>query len=302
MGSSTLESITVELAPPAVRSPRLRRFLETWQRFRRHRAALVGLGLLVALLALALAAPLLTPYDPERQNLSRVLRPASVDHPLGTDHLGRDMLARLLYGGRLSLVIGFLAVGFGLAVGVPLGAISGFQGGRTDLLVQRFADVLLSFPGFLLALSLVAILGVGLGNVIIAVGISAVPSFIRLVRGSVLSIREQVYVEAAAAIGQTRAAIIFRHVLPNAMAPVIVQGTLSLGFAILVAAGLGFLGLGVQPPTPEWGSMLGEGRQYIFRAPGVTTFPGVAIFLAVLGFNLFGDGLRDALDPRMRHL
>jgi ABC-type dipeptide/oligopeptide/nickel transport system permease subunit len=302
MGSSTLESITVELAPPAVRSPRLRRFLETWQRFRRHRAALVGLGLLVALLALALAAPLLTPYDPERQNLARVLRPASADHPLGTDHLGRDMLARLLYGGRLSLVIGFLAVGVGLAVGVPLGAISGFQGGRTDLLIQRFADVLLSFPGFLLALSLVAILGVGLGNVIIAVGISAVPSFIRLVRGSVLSIREQVYVEAAAAIGQTRAAIIFRHVLPNAMAPVIVQGTLSLGFAILVAAGLGFLGLGVQPPTAEWGSMLGEGRQYIFRAPGVTTFPGVAIFLAVLGFNLFGDGLRDALDPRMRNV
>ncbi|MGH7264843.1 MAG: ABC transporter permease [Candidatus Rokuibacteriota bacterium] len=302
MGSSTLESITVELAPPAIRSPRLRRFLEAWQRFRRHRAALVGLGLLVALLALALAAPLLTPYDPERQNLSRVLRPASGEHPLGTDHLGRDMLARLLYGGRLSLVIGFLAVGVGLAVGVPLGAISGFQGGRTDLVVQRFADILLSFPGFLLALSLVAILGVGLGNVIIAVGVSAIPSFIRLVRGSVLSIREQPYVEAAAAIGQTRPAIIFRHVLPNAMAPVIVQGTLSLGFAILVAAGLGFLGLGVQPPTAEWGSMLGEGRQYIFRAPGVTTFPGLAIFLAVLGFNLFGDGLRDALDPRMRHL
>mgnify|MGYP001619268927 FL=1 len=302
MPSSTLESITAEAPSLSVQWPRLRLFLEGWQRFRRHRAAMMGLGLLALLLALSLAAPVLTSYDPIRQNLSQVLRPVSADHPLGTDHLGRDMLARLLYGGRLSLLIGFLAVGIGLAVGVPLGAISGFQGGRTDLVIQRFADILLSFPGFLLALSLVAILGVGLRNVIISVGISAVPSFIRLVRGSVLSIREQVYVEAAHALGQKQRVIIFRHVLPNAMAPVIVQATLSLGFAILVAAGLGFLGLGVQPPTPEWGTMLGEGRQYIFRAPSLTTFPGLAIFLAVLGFNLFGDGLRDALDPRMRQL
>ncbi len=300
MPSSTLESITAEPTGLAVTWPRLRRFLETWQRFRRHRTAMCGLALLALLLALALAAPLLSGYDPSRQNLAQVLRPISPAHPLGTDHLGRDMLARLLYGGRLSLLIGFLAVAVGLVVGVPLGAISGFQGGRTDLVIQRFADILLSFPGFLLALSLVAILGVGLQNVIIAVGISAVPSFIRLVRGSVLSIREQVYVEAAEAIGRTRPAIILRHVLPNAMAPVIVQATLSLGFAILVAAGLGFLGLGVQAPTAEWGSMLGEGRQYIFRAPSLTTFPGLAIFLAVLGFNLFGDGLRDALDPRLR--
>ncbi|MBI3458210.1 MAG: ABC transporter permease [Candidatus Rokubacteria bacterium] len=300
MPSSTLESITAEPAARAAPWPRLRRFLEGWRRFRRHRAAMLGLALLLLLLILALAAPLLTSYDPERQRLSEVLRPTSAAHPLGTDHLGRDMLARLLYGGRLSLLIGVLGVAMGLVVGVPLGAISGFQGGRTDLVIQRFADILLSFPGFLLALSLVAILGVGLENVIISVGISAVPSFIRLVRGSVLSIREQVYVEAARALGQTRVAIILWHVLPNAMAPVIVQATLSLGFAILVAAGLGFLGLGVQPPTPEWGSMLGEGRQYIFRAPSLTTYPGLAIFLAVLGFNLFGDGLRDALDPRMR--
>ncbi len=263
---------------------------------------MAGLILLAALLVLALAAPLLTSYNPERQSLSQALRPISWAHPLGTDHLGRDVLARLLYGGRLSLLIGFLAVGLGVAIGVPLGAVSGFQGGFTDLVIQRFADILLSFPGFLLALSLVAILGVGLQNVIISVGISAVPSFIRLVRGSVLSIREQVYVQAADAIGQRRALIIFRHVLPNAMAPVIVQATLSLGFAILVAAGLGFLGLGVQPPTPEWGTMLGEGRQYIFRAPGLTTYPGLVIFLAVLGFNLFGDGLRDALDPRMSRI
>jgi peptide/nickel transport system permease protein len=300
MRSSTLESTTAERPVIAVEWPRLRRFLEGWQRFRRHKAAVAGLVLLGLLLLVSLAAPVLTHYDPIRQQLSQVLKPASLAHPLGTDHLGRDMLARLLYAGRLSLLIGFLAVGVGLAVGVPLGAISGFYGGRMDLLIQRFADVLLSFPGFLLALSLVAILGVGLQNVIISVGVSAVPSFIRLVRGSVLSIREQVYVEAAEAIGQSRPGIIFRHVLPNAMAPVIVQATLSLGFAILVAAGLGFLGLGVQPPTAEWGTMLGEGRQYIFRAPALTTYPGLAIFLAVLGFNLFGDGLRDALDPRMR--
>ncbi len=305
MSSSTLESATAE---PAVLEPErwaysgLRRFGEGWHRFRRHRAAMIGLALLVVLLVLAFASPLLTPYNPERQSLSDALRPQSLAHPLGSDHLGRDMLARLLYGGRLSLLIGFLAVGLGLLIGVPLGAVSGFQGGLTDLVIQRFADILLSFPGFLLALSLVAILGVGLQNVIISVGISAVPSFIRLVRGSVLSIREQVYVEAAGALGQRRRVIIFRHVLPNAMAPVIVQATLSLGFAILVAAGLGFLGLGVQPPTAEWGTMLGEGRQYIFRAPSLTTLPGLAIFLAVLGFNLFGDGLRDALDPRMREL
>ena len=303
MSSSTLGSVTADPAPLAavrVAHPGLRRMVEGWQRFQRHRAAVAGLGLLLFLSALALTGPLLTPYDPARQILSAALQPVSAAHPLGTDHLGRDLLARLLYGGRLSLLIGFLAVGFGLAVGVPLGAVSGFQGGLTDLLIQRLADILLSFPGFLLALSLVAILGVGLQNVIISVGLSAVPSFIRLVRASVLSIREQAYVEAAEALGQRRAVIIARHVLPNAMAPVIVQATLSLGFAILVAAGLGFLGLGVQPPTPEWGTMLGEGRQYIFRAPALTTYPGLAIFLAVLGFNLFGDGLRDALDPRLR--
>ena len=305
MSSSTLESATAEPgfavdAPASARRPGLRRFLESWRRFRRHRIAMGGLGLLVLLGLLAAAAPLLTPYDASRQSLSEALRSTSATHPLGTDYLGRDMLARLLYGGRLSLLIGFLAVGLGLALGVPLGAVSGFQGGLTDLVIQRVADILLSFPGFLLALSLVAILGVGLQNVIIAVGISAVPSFIRLVRGSVLSIREQVYVEAALALGQSRRVIIFQHVLPNAMAPVIVQATLSLGFAILVAAGLGFLGLGVQAPTAEWGTMLGEGRQYIFRAPRLTTFPGLAIFLAVLGFNLFGDGLRDALDPRLK--
>jgi ABC-type dipeptide/oligopeptide/nickel transport system permease subunit len=300
--SSLIRASTTVKEGQSFDTPRLRSLLAVWYRFRRHRAAMLGLVILGTLLVLVLLAPFWITYDPERQQLSRVLLPISATHVLGTDHLGRDMLARLLYGGRLSLVIGFLAVGIGLGIGVPLGAISGFRGGFTDLAIQRLADILLSFPGFLLALSLVSILGVGLQNVIISVGISAIPSFIRLVRASVLSIREQVFVEAARALGQRSQIIIFRHVLPNVLAPVIVQATLSLGSSILVAAGLGFLGLGVQPPTPEWGTMLGEGRQYIFRAPLLTLFPGLAIFLAVLGFNLLGDGLRDALDPRMKQV
>ncbi len=263
---------------------------------------MVGLGILLLLILLALAAPVLTSHDPEKQDLSHVLRPPSAEYPLGTDYLGRDILARLLYGARLSLLIGFMAVAIGLVVGVPLGAISGYYGGWSDMTIQRIADVLLSFPGFLLALSLVAILGIGLQNVIIAVGISAIPSFIRLVRGSVLTIRELAYIEAAHSIGVHDFSIITRHVVPNATTPVIVQATLNLGTAILTAAGLGFLGLGVQPPTPEWGTMLGEGRNYIFSNPNMATFPGLAIFLAVLGFNLLGDGLRDALDPRMKNI
>ena len=283
-------------------TPRWRHWRDLWRRFRRHRAAMTGCLVLGTMLGLVLTAPVWTTHNPTRQQLSQVLRPMSSQHLLGTDHLGRDMFARLLYGGRLSLLIGGVAVGIGLVIGVPLGAVSGFQGGLTDLLIQRLADVLLSFPGFLLALSLVSMLGVGLQNVVIAVGISAIPSFIRLVRGSVLSLRAQVFVEAARALGQRPGIILWRHVLPNAMAPIIVQATLNLGSSILVAAGLGFLGLGVQPPTAEWGTMLGEGRQYIFRAPLLTLFPGLAIFLAVLGFNLLGDGLRDALDPRLPQL
>ncbi|MBA2449911.1 MAG: ABC transporter permease [Chloroflexi bacterium] len=269
-------------------------------RFRRNRAAVVGLALLVLFFLLALAAPLVSPYDPLQNRLVDALQDPSAAHPLGTDHLGRDTLARILYGGRYSLLIGFLAVGLGLIVGVPLGAISGFYGGWVDLVVQRVVDILLSFPGILLALSLVAILGIGLENVIIAVGLGAVPAFVRLVRASTLSIREMAYVEAARCLGATGPLMIWRHVLPNAMAPVIVQATLGLGSTLLTAAGLGFLGLGVQQPTPEWGSMLGEGRQYIFSSPNMATFPGLAIFMTVLGFNLAGDGLRDALDPSLR--
>ncbi|HBY94616.1 MAG: ABC transporter permease [Ardenticatenaceae bacterium] len=286
-------------APAAIIQQRGQRH-ETWLRFRRQTPATVGLTVLLLLVLASVAAPLLTPYDPAKMRLSDAFIHPSVAHPLGTDHLGRDLLARLLYGGRLSLVIGFLAVGLGLVVGIPFGAISGYYGGWVDLLIQRITDLLLSFPSVLLALSLVAVLGVGLENVVISVGVSTIPAFIRLVRGSVLSIRGQAYVEAARTVGVPDRDILVRHILINAMAPVIVQATLSLGTTILVAAGLGFLGLGVQSPTSEWGTMLGEGRQYIFSASYIATFPGLVIFLAVLSFNLVGDGLRDALDPRLR--
>jgi peptide/nickel transport system permease protein len=272
----------------------------TWKAFRRNRPAMAGLIILVIMILLAIAAPLLTPYDPVAQELDRALERPSASHPFGTDHLGRDILARILYGARISLFIGVMGVALGLIVGVPLGLISGYFGGWVDIIVQRIADVMLAFPAILLALSLVAVLGVGLQNVIIAVGISVIPIFMRLARGSVLSVREQTYVEAARALGGTDVRIIRSHVLPNSLAPLIVQATLSVGITILIAAGLGFLGLGVQPPTPEWGSMLGEGRQYIFNASYMATFPGLAIAISVLAFNLVGDGLRDALDPHMR--
>ena len=270
-----------------------------WHRFCRNRGAVAGLVILSLFLSVALIAPIATNYAPEENHLDQKLLEPTLAHLLGTDHLGRDILARLAFGARFSLLIGFAAVGVGLIIGVPLGAVSGFYGGWLDLVIQRVVDVLLSFPGFLLALSLVAVLGVGIENVMIAVGLGVVPAFVRLVRASTLSIRYRDYVEAARAAGARSPSIIWRHVLPNALPPVVVQATLGLGSTLLTAAGLGFLGLGVQQPTPEWGSMLGEGRSYIFSNPNLATFPGIAIFLTVLGFNLAGDGLRDALDPAL---
>lgn len=272
---------------------------QVWTRLRRHRSAQFGAGVLLAYVLASLLMPFFIHYDPIRNHLSDAFLGPSAAHLLGTDDLGRDELLRLALGARWTLLIGFGAVAIGLAVGLPLGAISGFYGGWVDLLLQRFTDVLLSFPGILLALALVAGLGVGLQNVIISVGVASIPGFIRLVRASALSIRELPYVEAARALGVPNWLILLRHVIPNALAPVIVQATLQLGFAILVAAGLGFLGLGVKPPTPEWGSMLGLDRTYIFSDQALITYPGIAIFGAVLAFNLLGDGLRDALDPRM---
>jgi ABC-type dipeptide/oligopeptide/nickel transport system permease subunit len=274
--------------------------VRAWRRFRHHPPALVGLGIILTFVLLAVFAPLISPYDPVVQDLSSAVQPPSAEHWFGTDQLGRDIATRLMYGTRISLLIGVLAVLIGLVIGVPLGMLAGYYGGWADLAISRAADMMFAFTSILLALTLVAVLGVSLQNVIIAVGISVVPVIIRLVRSSVLSLREEPYVEAARALGASDLRIITRHVFRNALTPVLVHGTLSIGVSILLAAGLGFLGLGVQSPTPEWGTMLGEGRQFIFNAPHMTTFPGLTIFLAILAFNLLGDGLRDALDPRMR--
>ncbi len=275
-------------------------FRRGWMKLLRNRAAVFGGLLILAYLFTALTAPVLSPGDPSAPNLMASLERPSWKHPLGTDELGRSILGRILYGSRVSLLIAIGVVAVGLLVGVPLGLVSGYYGGKIDFFIQRITDMLLAFPGFLLALALVAILGVGLKNTVISIGISMVPIYIRLVRGCVLAVREQVYVEAARALGTKDVTILRRHILPNVLVPIIVQTSLGMGTAILFAAGLGFLGVGVQPPTPEWGAMLGSGRAYIFNAPHVATFPGLAIFLAVLGFNLLGDGLRDALDPRAR--
>ncbi len=272
----------------------------TWRRLRTHPSALAGLAILGLYVLGSLIGPFVIHGEAYRNDLGNSFLHSSVQHLLGTDDLGRDEFLRLLLGARYTLSIGFAAVALGLVVGLPLGAVSGFYGGWVDMILQRLTDVLLAFPGILLALALVAGLGVGVRNVIISVGITSIPGFVRLMRASALSIRAHPYVEAAKSIGLPSWRILLKHVVPNSLAPIIVQATLQLGGAILVAAGLGFLGFGVQPPTAEWGTMLGFGRQFIFSDPALVTYPGLAIFGAVLAFNLVGDGLRDALDPRLR--
>jgi peptide/nickel transport system permease protein len=272
-----------------------------WKSFRRlknNRLAMLGLIILVLFIACAIFAPLLTPHDPLTTSLKDALQPSSDKHFLGTDELGRDLFSRLIYGARVSLSIGIISVAIGLSGGVSLGAISAYYGGVFDLIVQRIIDIMLAFPGILLAIVLVSVLGTGLQNVMIAVGISSVPKYVRLVRGSVLSIKEMEYITAAKALGLGDLRIIIRHILPNCLGPIIVQSTFQIALSILIASGLGFLGLGAQPPDPEWGAMLSRGRIYLRTDPFLTIYPGIAIFLVVLGFNLLGDGLRDALDPR----
>ncbi len=271
-----------------------------WRRLKRNKAALFGAAAILLYTLCAVAAPVLTDRDPAKPDLIQSLEPPSAKYPLGTDELGRCILTRILYGARVSLAIAAGVVAVGLFVGVPIGLVSGYFGGRVDFVIQRLTDMTLAFPGFLLALALVSILGVGMKNTVVSIGISMVPLYIRLVRGQALAVREEVYIEAAKASGTRERKIIFGHVLPNVLAPIIIQTSLGMGMAILFAAGLGFLGVGVQPPNPEWGTMLGAGRSYLYRAPHVATFPCAAIFLAVLGFNLLGDGLRDALDPRFK--
>jgi len=273
---------------------------QVWRHLRRNRMAMIGLAILTLFIICAIFAPLLTPYDPIKLDLGNALQPPSTENLLGTDWQGRDVLTRILHGGRISLAIGFLSVSIGLLVGIPVGALSGYFGGKFDLFVQRLIDIMIAFPGILLAIVVVTILGVGVERVMIAVGIASIPIYTRLVRGSVLSVKEEGYVAAAKSLGIGDARIIVRHIMPNCLGPIIVQSTFQIATAILWAAGLGFLGLGAQPPDPEWGLMLSRGREYMRAAHYLTTYPGLAILLMVLGFNLLGDGLRDALDPRSR--
>lgn len=274
--------------------------MKTLRRFLRHPRAVAGAVLVVLWVLVALIGPHLTHHDPLRPNMDIALEKPSLAHPLGTDEFGRDILTRILHGARISLMIGLVATGIATSGGLLLGVISGYFGGWVDGLIMRLMDIMLAFPGMLLALAVVAILGQGLWNVMIAVGIFAIPTFARVVRGSVLQARAQDYVEAAGALGARPNRIIWRHILPNCLAPVIVMATLRMATAIVTAAGLSFLGLGAQPPTPEWGAMLSAGREYLRAAPHVATFPGLAIMTLVLAFNMTGDGLRDALDPRLQ--
>lgn len=276
------------------------RLVHFLSRYARNRAALLGLGLVVGLVGAALLADLISPYAPDAQYADQALQAPSAAHLLGTDQIGRDQLARIIFGARASISVGVLSMLFAAAVGTSLGLVAGFYGHQWDTIVMRFMDGLLAFPALLLAIFIVAVLGPSILNAVLAVAIVNTPSFARLTRAQVLSIREKEFVESSRALGASDGRIMLGAILPNCLSPLIVQFTLGIGLGILVEAGLSFLGLGVRPPTPAWGSMLSTGRQFINLAPWLTTFPGLAIFLAVLGFNLMGDGLREALDPRLR--
>lgn len=289
-------SVSTVTAAEATRTP----IGEFWRRFRRRKIALAAGGFLVFLVAMAIAAPLIAPFDPAAPDYMSVLEGPTATHWVGTDAYGRDVFSRIIWGARISLAVGFLSVTLGSLVGVALGVASGFYGGIVDSLVMRICDVLLAFPGILLAIAVIAILGPGIDNVIYAVAVFSVPVFARLARGSTLALKSAVYVDAARAIGVSDLVIMARHLLPGALPNVIVYFSMRIGTSILTAASLSFIGLGAQPPSPEWGAMLADGRNYIGVADHVTLYPGLAIFVTVLAFNLFGDGLRDALDPKLK--
>lgn len=272
----------------------------TWRQLRKNPLAIGAMVVLAFLTFVAIFAPVLAPYDPLLQNFRVALQPPSAAHPFGTDDVGRDILSRVIYGTRISLRVGLFAVAISSVIGVLLGLAAGYYGRAVDNTIMRIMDVLLAFPGLLLALAIIAVLGPGLFNVMIAVGLGNVPVYTRLTRASTLSVRERDYVLAARALGFSNTRIMLRYILPNVIPPVIALATLGVAGAILTAAGLSFIGLGAQPPTPEWGAMLTQGRQYLQRAWWFTLFPGLAIMVTVLAINLLGDALRDALDPKLR--
>lgn len=270
------------------------------QQLKKNKIAIIGLIIIISLAFIALFAPFIAPHDPIEQNLEKRLLPPCREYPMGTDDLGRCLLSRIIYGARVSLQLSVIVVGIITVIGVTLGLISGYYGGIVDEIIMRLVDVVLAFPGIILALAVAGALGPGLFNVMLALAMVGWTGLARVVRGSVLSVKQKEFVESARALGCSDLHIMTRHILPNVMAPVIVLATLDMAFIILAAAGLSFLGLGAQPPTPEWGSMLNNGRAFMRTAPHLTTFPGLAIMVAVLAFNFLGDGLRDALDPRQQ--
>ena len=295
MASTAQTTATTEKSRPQWRD-QLRRFF-------RHPTGVVGLGIISFFILASLLAPLLSPYDAraDRDLRSRLEGP-SAEHLFGTDELGRDILVRVWHGGRISLRVGLVAVSVAVVIGTLLGLVAGYFGGWIDTLIVWLVDILLAFPGILLAIAIVATLGPSLTNALIAIAITQIPIFTRIVRSSALSLRESEYVQAARALGSAGPRIMFLHVLPNGLSPLMVQLTLSIGVAILDAAALGFLGLGAQPPVPEWGLMIRDGFSQFLRAPWMSIFPGFAIFLSVIGFNLLGDAIRDILDPRLKNI
>jgi peptide/nickel transport system permease protein len=286
------EAVAEPVAPDASRALALRRFLSS-------PASVLGVVIVGLLVLSAVLAPLLAPGSPTEQDLAAKLRPPSAEHLLGTDLFGRDILSRIIYGGRISLLVGVVAVAIGGTIGVVLGLVSGYYGGWVDHILMRCMDALNAFPAILLAIAIIGAVGAGLLNLELAVAVTSVPLFARITRASVLEVRGLDYIAVARSLGTRSIRIILRHVLPNSVGPVIVVATLQIASAILAASALSFLGLGVQPPTPEWGSMLADGRGYLTTAPWVSLFPGLAIMLAVMGFNLVGDALRDVLDPTL---
>lgn len=284
---------------PKRSSPKVEQLKTTWKRLRKNKAAVVGGIFILLFIVVSIIGPMLTTQDPNAVDVLNKLEAPSAEHWFGTDNYGRDIFTRIIHGMELTLRVGFLSVTIGGIIGVIFGIVSGYYGGRVDTIIMRVMDVLLAFPGILLALAIVSVLGGSLQNVIIAVAIFSVPAFARIVRGSTLSVRKLEYIDAVKALGASDFRIIFKHILPNVMSPIIVQATLRIATAVLTASGLSFLGLGAQPPTPEWGAMLSDGRAFMADHPHVILFPGIMIVIVVLAFNIFGDGLRDALDPKM---
>lgn len=273
---------------------------DAWRAFRKNKMAMLGLSMILLFVLIAFLAPVLSPYDYKAQELSNRLQPPSAAHWFGTDDLGRDILSRALHGARISLWVGTFSVVGSIILGTLLGILAGFFGRWLDMIISRLFDILLAFPSILLAIAIVAILGPSLQNALLAIAIVNIPTYGRLVRAKVLSLKNEEYITAARAIGMKNSGILLHHIMPNSLTPIIVQGTLGIATAIIEAAALGFLGLGAQPPAPEWGKMLSDSRQFIATAPWTVMFPGLSIMFTVLAFNLMGDGLRDALDPRMK--